>query len=168
MAAGSTYSTIATYTVSSPQSSYTFTSIPTTYTDLVVVCSFIQSSAYSMEARVGNGTIDSGSNYSNTAIIGRANNTVVSNRRTNYTYLTVFEQNGASSGILIMNLMNYANTNVYKTMLFRNGNAGSDVETSVQMWRSTSAINRLELLAGQGAINFSVGTTFTLYGIAAA
>lgn len=161
----STYTPIATYTVSSSQASYTFTSIPTTYTDLVVVCSFTQAAAYSLEARVGNGSVDTGTNYSNTTLQAKANNTVTSTRRASYTYLTVFEQNGASSGIWTMNFMNYANTNINKTMIARNGNAGSDVEASIQMWRSSSAINTLQLFAGQGGTTFSSGTTFTLHGI---
>lgn len=165
--ATNTYQALDKITVSTSVPSVTFTSIPQGYTDLVVVCSFIQSSAYSLEARVGNGSVDTGNNYSNTTLIGKANNTAASTRRSNYSYLTAFEQNGASSGVWTMHLMNYANTNVYKTILFRNGNAGSDVEASVQLWRSTSAINTLQIFAGQGAINFTSGATFSLYGIAA-
>jgi hypothetical protein len=165
--ATNTYVALDKITVSSSVPSVTFTSIPQGYTDLVVVCNFIQSSAYSLEARVGNGSVDTGNNYSNTALIGKANNTAASTRRSNYSYLTAFEQNGASSGVWTMHLMNYTNTNVYKTILFRNGNAGSDVEASVQLWRSTAAINTLQIFAGQGAINFTSGSTFSLYGIAA-
>ena len=162
-----TYVALDKITVSSSVPSVTFTSIPQGYTDLVVVCNFIQSSAYSLEARVGNGSVDTGNNYSNTTLIGKANNTAASTRRSNYSYLTAFEQNGASSGVWTMHLMNYTNTNVYKTILFRNGNAGSDIEASVQLWRSTAAINTLQIFAGQGAINFTSGSTFSLYGIAA-
>jgi hypothetical protein len=163
-----TYEPIATYTVTSPQSSYTFTSIPSTYTDLVVTCSFGQSSAYSVEARIGNGSVDTGNNYSNTTLHGKANNAVGSTRRSNYSYLTFFEQYGALNGVWTMNFMNYANTSVNKTMIARNGNSGSDVEESVHLWRSTSAINTLQLLSGQGSSNFSIGTIFTIYGIKAA
>jgi hypothetical protein len=168
MPAGSTYTPIATTTLASSVSSYTFTSIPSTYTDLVVVCNFFTSAAQSVEARVGNGSIDTGNNYSNTAIIGKSNNAAVSTRRSNYSYFTFFEQNGASSGTWIMNFQNYSNTTIFKVMLGRNGSASTDVEASGQLWRSTAAINTLQLFAGQGGINFTSGTTFTLYGIAAA
>jgi hypothetical protein len=164
----STYTPIATTTLGSAVSSYTFSSIPTTYTDLVVVCNFFTSAAQSVEARVGNGSIDTGNNYSNTTLIGKTNDTAVSTRRSNFSYFTFFEQNGASSGTWIMQFMNYANTNVFKTMLGRNGGAAFDVEASAQLWRSTDAINTLQLFAGQGGITFSTGSTFTLYGIAAA
>ena len=163
-----TYTPIATTTLGSAATSYTFTSIPTTYTDLVVVCNFFTSAAQSVEARVGNGSIDTGNNYSNTALIGKTNNTAVSTRRSNFSYFTFFEQNGASSGTWIMNFQNYSNTTTYKTMLGRNGGAAFDIEASAQLWRSTSAINTLQLFAGQGGITFSTGSTFTLYGIAAA
>ena len=162
-----TYVALSTHTVPSAVSSYTFTSIPQGYTDLVVVCNFITSAAQSVEARVGNGSIDTGNNYSNTALIGKANNTAVSTRRSNFSYFTFFEQNGASSGTWIMNFQNYSNTTTFKTMLGRNGSASSDVEASAQLWRSTSAINTLQLFAGQGGITFSAGSTFSLYGIAA-
>lgn len=67
-----------------------------------------------------------------------------------------------------MNFQNYSNTTTFKTMIGRNGAAAFDVEASVQLWRSTSAINTLQLFAGQGGINFTSGSTFTLYGITAA
>jgi hypothetical protein len=168
MPAGSTYTPIATTTLGSSVSSYTFSSIPTTYTDLVVVCNFFTSAAQSVEARVGNGSIDTGNNYSNTAIIGRTTGSATSTRRTNFSYFTFFEQSGASSGTWIMNFQNYSNTTTFKTMIARNGGAAFDVEASAQLWRSTSAINTLQLFAGQGGITFSAGTTFTLYGIASA
>jgi hypothetical protein len=168
MAAAQTYEPLATTTIGSAVSSYTFTSIPTTYTDLVVVCSFTQSLSYSVEARVGNGSVDTGNNYSNTTIIGKNNNTAASTRRTSYNYFAFFEQAGASRGTWIMNFQNYSNTTTYKTMLARNGGAAFDVEASVQLWRSTSAINTLQLISGQGTPTFSVGSTFTLYGIKAA
>jgi hypothetical protein len=165
--ATNTYIALDKITVSSSVPSVTFTSIPQGYTDLVVICSFISSAAQSVEARVGNGSIDTGNNYSNTALIGTSGNTAISTRRSNFSYFTFFEQNGASSGTWIMNFQNYSNTTTFKTMIGRNGNASTDVEGSVQLWRSTAAINTLQLFAGQGGINFTSGATFSLYGIAA-
>ena len=63
--------------------------------------------------------------------------------------------------------MNYSNTTTYKTVLTRANIASADVEAVVGLWRSTSAVNQLDVKQG-GAVTFSVGSTFTLYGIKAA
>jgi hypothetical protein len=62
-----TYEPIATYTAPSAQASYTFSSIPSTYTDLVLVANFGKSADTAIKYRV-NG--DTGSNYSVTALYG--------------------------------------------------------------------------------------------------
>jgi hypothetical protein len=73
-----------------------------------------------------------------------------------------------SSGweIMRINIMNYANTTTYKTAISRLDDAANYVGTSVGLWRSTSAINSVTILAGTG--NIPSGAMFTLYGIAAA
>jgi hypothetical protein len=61
--------------------------------------------------------------------------------------------------------MNYSNTTTYKTILARSNNAGIGLDAIVSLWRSTAAINTVNVLADT---NFEAGTSFTLYGIAAA
>jgi hypothetical protein len=63
--------------------------------------------------------------------------------------------------------MNYSNTTTYKTVLLRSNNASAITVATVGLWRSTSAINTIKIYA-DGAAVFSVGSTFTLYGIKAA
>jgi hypothetical protein len=46
-----------------------------------------------------------------------------------------------------------------------NGNTG--VDSSVGLWRNTAAINSITIL-NDNATTFATGTTFNLYGIAAA
>ena len=67
MAAGSTYTPIATTTLGSAATSYTFTSIPSTYTDLVLVGNLSSSSNTNISIRIYS---DSGTNYSNTYLTG--------------------------------------------------------------------------------------------------
>ena len=166
MAAGATYEPIATTTLASAAASYTFSSIPNTYTDLVLIANVSQTDGYVL-VRVGSSnTIDSGSNYSRTYLL--ANGTSASsNRGSNLTEVYIIAgvatTNFAPS---IVNIMNYANTSTYKTMLSRANDAASAVETAVFLWRSTNAINTIRILAPSG--NLAAGTTFTLYGIAAA
>ena len=70
MAAGSTYSTIATTTLASAAASYTFSSIPTTYTDLILVLNGSFDTFNNVRFQVGNGSVDTGSNYSATRLLG--------------------------------------------------------------------------------------------------
>ena len=128
MAAGATYTPLATYTISTAQNSYTFTSIPNTYTDLVLVANLSCSPGY-MTYRVGSSnTIDSGNNYSRTYLLGNGS-TATSGRSTN---VSEFYSNAAASSSkfapTIMHFNNYANTSIYKTILSRSSDADSGVE----------------------------------------
>jgi hypothetical protein len=62
--------------------------------------------------------------------------------------------------------MNYSNTTTNKTALIRGNNAALFTDATVGVWRSTAAITSITL-ASDGAA-FDSGSTFNLYGIAAA
>jgi hypothetical protein len=68
--------------------------------------------------------------------------------------------------------MNYSNTSTYKSFLNRIANNNSSfpgVTTSVGLWRSTDAINTLTIAPDTSDGRYFIsGSTFTLYGIAAA
>jgi hypothetical protein len=81
---------------------------------------------------------------------------------TEYSYL-----DAVSNTLSVTNIFNYANTNVYKSILTRGNKTGYGVETKVGMWRSTSAITSMTVFTTNNP-NFESGSTFTLYGIAAA
>jgi hypothetical protein len=69
----STYTPIATTTLGSAATSYTFTSIPTTYTDLILIVNAKNASTGSYpKMQVGNGSVDTGNNYSRTYLTGNA------------------------------------------------------------------------------------------------
>jgi len=157
-----TYTPIATYTIPSTTSSYTFSSIPSTYTDLVIVTSIQRTATGNTRIRF-NG--DTGTNYSTTYIEG--NGTAASSVRVpNQTYMTLDYSNSTSNWVpSIANVMNYANTTTNKTMINRTGDAGVVVLAYAQLWRSTAAINSITLVSDT---NFATGSTFTLYGIKAA
>lgn len=161
----STYEPIATYTTTtSATTSYTFSSIPNTYTDLVLVCSLKATSSNSSLVVRFNG--DSGSNYSETQLYGDGSN-AISQRFSNQTeaYVCFSGFPTATFAPVIANFMNYSNTTTYKTFLGRGGYAAGYVDASVGLWRSTSAISSMTLYAGN---YFDTGCTFTLYGIKAA
>ena len=161
MAAGSTYTPIATTTLGSAAASYTFSSIPSTYTDLVLVVAGTAGTDETIGVRF-NG--DTGNNYSETAISGDGSS-ATSFRETNLTRAHVGTI-GSTQSVSIINIMNYSNTTTNKTVLGRGNYSGARVRTWVALWRNTAAINTVYVDA-IGA-TFAAGSTFTLYGIQAA
>ncbi len=163
-----TYEPIATTTFSSTSIDYTFSSIPATYTDLVLVASQNQSGTSDYGIRF-NG--DSGGNYSRTVLYGNGSAAGSTRGSTTATRISCsyygYPPSAASTfGVGIISIMNYANTTTYKTLLARSNSAGSGLDANVGTWRNTAAITSVTILLDAGT--FSVGSTFTLYGIKAA
>jgi hypothetical protein len=165
MAAGSTYTPIATTTLGSTNSTVTFSSISGSYTDLVLIGNPIVSASLDYKWYV-NGDNSSGL-YSQTRLNGNGS-TAVSGRtpNANFLYLDLVAPASGSMQNFIMNFQNYANTSVYKTALIRYNDAGADVAARVGLWRNTNAITSITISTDSST--FAVGSTFTLYGIAAA
>jgi hypothetical protein len=160
----STYEPIATNTLGTAVGSVTFSSIPSTYTDIILIVSSSASVASYISLQY-NG--DTATNYSVTLL--RGNGSAASSTRyasTNEIYVSVASINNTDINNTIVQFQNYSNTTTYKTNLSRANNAGLSTDASVGMWRNTAAINAIKVL-NTGA-NFAVGSTFTLYGIKAA
>jgi hypothetical protein len=159
----STYEPIATQTLSSNAASVTFSSIPATYTDLVLVLNTITST--SSEYMSINLNSDTGSNYSRTSVSGNGTS-AMSGRGSNETVGYIGAETYGTNSLKYngrVNFMNYANTTTYKTFLTRANHVNLGTEAIVGLWRSTSAINTIKVNS-----NFASGSTFTLYGIKAA
>lgn len=167
MAAGSTYTPIATTTLGSNQAEITFNSIGG-YTDLVLIVSAKQTPALNTQYIRFNG--DTGTNYSYTILTGNGTSAVstrYSNQDRWYSgYYAVPPTD--SYGIEIYNFQNYANTTTYKTGLSRTNRASGGVDAMVGLWRSTSAITSITYGISGASAYLTSGSTFTLYGIAAA
>ena len=170
MAAGNTYEAIATTTLGSANNTVTFSSIPSTYTDLRVVVS-VKADAGTPNLRIqmnstltplasftqlqGNGSAVASSRAAGNAgtggyLYGTYNNPLVT----------------TSFKVITMDFMNYSNTTTYKTVLIRTNGASDAVEAMVGLWQSTNAISTLNFSCGSN--NFDTGSTFSLYGIKAA
>lgn len=162
MAAGATYVPIATQTLGTAAASVTFSSIPSTYTDLILVYSG------SLTTTNGNGYLqfnsDTTTNYSDTVIYGNGTS-ALSTRASTQSKLVCFST-GTTQENAILHIMNYANATTYKTVLSRANDAATLTAAYVGLWRSTAAIN--SVLVGTDVSTFVTGSTFTLYGIAAA
>jgi hypothetical protein len=166
-----TYDKIATYTAPSAQTAITFSSIPSTYTDLIIVSSQFYTTAGSdrfATFQVGNGAVDTGTNYSLT-YLDTYTGSAGSGRNTNLTYgLHSYTTTIPTTTpmICIMQIQNYSNTTTNKTMLNRFGAEATMTGMYVNLWRSTAAINIITI--APGGANFATGSMFTVYGIKAA
>jgi hypothetical protein len=115
---------------------------------------------------------DSASNYSRTTLWGdgsTAGSTRIL-RADGYAFmiLTYYGAVTTTQGesVHTINIMNYSNTTTNKTVLAR-PSSDVGVDATVGMWNSTAAINSMTFdLASTRT--FSVGSTFTIYGIKAA
>ena len=156
-----TYVALDTKTIGTAVASITFTPIPSGYTDLVMVINGTTASDGSYRFQC-NG--DTASNYSSTLLYGNGTN-ALSLRGSNETS-GAGGRSGTSNSTSIIQFMNYANTNTFKTVISRGNNPGAILTAQVSLWRNTSAITSI-LISSEGG-NLQVGSTFTIYGIAAA
>jgi hypothetical protein len=167
------YQSISTVTVGTATSTITFSSIPGTFTHLQIrgMLNGTAAGTYN-NVRMGfNG--DSGSNYSSHLIYGdgaskgsqaEANGTRI------YGQILVSQASSSSYvGVGVIDVLDYANTNKYKTTRGLNGidlNGSGQIELGSGNWRNTAAITSIEFVTVSG--NFNVGSTLALYGIKAA
>lgn len=164
----STYTPIATYTVSGTSTKdVTFSSIPSTYTDLVLVCGYARSSAGNNISMRFNS--DTGTNYSETFM--ETNGTsIFKSRNSNDSSMRIAAIDGGTStgqATLIINVQNYSNTTTYKTAISRYSEANGYVGSAVGLWRNTAAINSI-VIGLSSTVTWTDGSVLTLYGITAA
>lgn len=154
-----TYEPIATYTVASAQASYTFSSIASTFTDLVLIiqCTTI-SANYNLRF---NG--DTGTNYSYTSLYGDGSS--AGSFRSSNNSVIGLTYTGSGAPMTRIQIQNYSNTTTYKTTLTRQDDSANAAMASVGLWRNTAAINSITI---QSTGNLPTGTSLTLYGIKAA
>jgi hypothetical protein len=156
-----TYEPIATTTLTGLQNSVTFSSITSSYTDLIIV---FEGTATGSNVKTIKFNGDTGANYSCTTITGNGTS-ALSGQYTN-SYLDV-TNSFSNRQMTIVHVMNYANSTTNKTYLSRHSCAAVCTDTVVGLWRSTAAITSITINTGT-ANDFNAGSVFTLYGIKAA
>lgn len=162
-----TYEPIATYTFPSDAADYTFTSIPSTYDDLIIIGGNITAS-------------------NTQTIYWRANgNTTVGNYASSFlaapnsygTVLTPFLGNNSQAFIgsaltgvpptktagFIMQINQYSQSSYPKVAIISYNQAEQEADIATSMWTGTEAITSLTIKLS--ANNFKTGTRFSLYGI---
>jgi hypothetical protein len=172
--ATNTYVALDRITLASNGGTVTFSNIPQTYRDLrLVIQGGFSDNGFLFGARVGNNSVDSGSNYSYTAMRGNGSS-ASSYRKSNMVFGALCQQGKNDlNNIITVDFMNYSNTTTYKTWLTRYGNPSEGIDAVKNVWRSTAAINTISIAecgdGGSGSFNYGnmlAGTTFALYGIA--
>ena len=116
-----TYEPIATTTASGGETTISFTSIPSGYTDLVIQGNIIATVPYELFIQFNS---DNGTNYSNIYLEG--NGTAASSGRSLTTAsMAMAYSSSINPNPVIINVQNYSNTTTYKTLLSRSsaGNA---------------------------------------------
>lgn len=170
---------IATTTLNSAQSTVTFSNIPATYTHL-------QLRLFAQDVRATYGiteirlTIngDSSSIYSQHQLFGDGAS-ATSNATANATYIilcdgTIGTSTGGTFGVGITDILDYANTNKFKTIRHIGGvdingtiaGYGGRAGFSSGVYRATTAVTSITLIS-HSLVNFSANSKFSLYGVKA-
>lgn len=161
----SAYRAIASQTLTSSASSVTFSSIPGTFRDLVLVClAGTSTNAFAVpRIRINS---DTGTNYPFVRMSGNGSS-ATSGFGTD-PYISVQPIGNMTTALdtqFIVQFMDYSVTDKHKSVLIRTDRAADGTSAQASRWANTSAVTALEIFPA-GA-NWQVGSTFSLYGISA-
>jgi len=167
------FESIATVSVGvSGSATIDFSSIPSTYQHLQIraIGKATGAGHEDLLVRVGNGSLDTGSNYTRHALFGQGTS-AASQADINQSYARVADNwappsSGSIYGVIVIEILDYANTNKFKTFRSLNGrdsNGSGAVGLFGNLWRSTSAIDTIRLYPA--ANSFAQYSHFALYGI---
>lgn len=164
----STYKKINSSNITTNTASVTFSSIPQTYTDLVLVVSTISSGTTSQLGLRFNG--DTGNNYSYNYYIADTSSVFSGKGASFQSYANAGGAGITNTTINIINIPGYTSTTQYKSSVglygFYYGSYG-EVGGKSTTWQSTGAISSITMLIANGA-SFTNGDSMSLYGILAA
>jgi hypothetical protein len=160
------YFTIASTTLNSPSATVTLSSIPSTYTDLILIIS-AQGASGASSAINAYFNSDTASNYSYTQVTGDGTTATGARNQDSTRMRLGWSAISSKFAPNVTHIQSYSNTNIYKTLITRINDAAAITGAVSNTWRSTAAISGITFNLNSGA-NFNTGSTFTLYGIKAA
>lgn len=156
MPATNTYTALATLTLTGTDASIDFANIPNTYRDLILICSATASSGQDILIKLNTDA----SNFSRQYAYGPGSGTNANADSSNG--MGVVRTSASNS---IIQFMDYSATDKQKIIISRlNGASDYGVAMVSGRWASTTAINAISVYLASGT--FSIGSTFSLYGIA--
>jgi hypothetical protein len=164
-----TFTKIASVTAAGGSSTISFTSIPSTYTDLVIKVSARATYAanfqdinirfngsatgYSSRLLQGDGSAAASYNNSSSALVWGANS--VSANATGNTF--------SNGEVYIPNYTSALNKSLSTDAVTENNATAAYIQLAAGLWSNTAAITSIEMYLGAG--NYVQYSTFTLYGI---
>jgi hypothetical protein len=157
-----TYEPIATANGTGSSGVVTFSSIPGTYTDLVVASNIIGDANSAVRIRLNGDTTDS--NYSYILLYGTGS--VAGSTNNTATQIYIGHANTSTPNASIISLNNYSDATTFQTVLSRGNQVNQFVSAVAGLWRNTAAVTSVTIVMDSG--NFTTGSTFTIYGIKAA
>jgi hypothetical protein len=160
------YDSLSSVTLSATQSSITFSGIPATYTHLQIrMITLVDISTVNTHITVNS---DSGSNYSWHELYGDGA-TVTAGAGATQTFMKAGITQSTTTGYTgaaIVDILDYANTNKYKTIRVLTGSDANGSGYAILRsgnWRNTNAITSITLTAGSN--NLKQYSSFALYGV---
>ena len=159
----STYTALATITLTGTDTEVVFGSIPSGYRDLVLVINGSVNFA-GADSTIMRFNGDTGSNYSNVRMVGTGSAATSYADTAAYAYIGV--EVDTSRFTIVTQIMDYSATDKHKTLLSRGNQAAGWVTGFASRWANTSAITSVSVLANASGSVFQAGSTFSLYGIA--
>jgi hypothetical protein len=157
-----TYTPLATTTLAGTASSVTFSSIPATYRDLVLV----------VQARADTDTInlvarfnsDTGNNYNHVLMYGDGS-AAASFSSANRANIQIAVGSGTTTNAIntITSVLDYSATNKHKSTISK-GDEPAFTSAGAGRWANTAAITSFQVYTTT-VNNFAIGSTFSLYGI---
>jgi len=155
---------LATVTLQAASSTVTFSGIPNTYRDLVLTINAKTSrTAFDQDGlfiRLNGDT----SNHSRVTMLGRSSETLSDSTSSLGVPLA---GNAGQPGAILVQIMDYAQTDKHKTVLARSNQNSPSVSGVVSAtagrWASTTPITSIVLLPEVGP-DFAAGSTFSLFG----
>lgn len=165
------FDSIATVTITSAGSVATFSSIPQTYTHLQVRA--ISKESYNTGSDVDNLNVtcngDTTASYIRHALWGTGALTYAEGYTAGTSgAIAITSRNtaGATYGAMVLDILDYTNTNKRKTLRSLNGcdkSGSGEMRLSSVLWNKTDAITSLSFTGDSSG--WQVDTTFALYGI---
>jgi len=165
------YDSIATTTLSSTTATITFSSIPATYTHLQIrLIGRCNRTIEASDAVLMRFNSDTSSNYSYHGLYGDGSSAgSYAGASSTFSIIMDCTAAGAAASIFaagVCDILDYANTNKYKTVRSLHGfdrNGAGTMQLASSNWRNTNAITSIDLTPANGS--FVQYTSAALYGV---
>jgi hypothetical protein len=157
------YESIATANGTGASNTITFSSIPGTYKHLQIRGILVGTASDTVSVSYNSDTTTTNYYYHRLQGTGAAVNAAAGNIR------RLFDSAGSGSNYLafVVDILDYANTNKYKTTRSLSGydaNGSGVIDLESNLWSNTAAISTIALNL-TGGVYFSTASSFALYGI---